>query len=201
MQNKHRPLHLELENEIYFLTARCYNKINYFLGREKIILEILNNLIKESGFSLYAFAIMQNHYHLLLKLGCKDGLLSVTPKDDPESWNDKKQSVNKNKISYLARRLNSLIAKKLNEIDDTKARSIFYQYWDWCIRSENDFFKIFNYIHQNPIKHGLVRNFEELEKFDFCSYKYWLEKKGKDFLFDCFYYYPANDLDIEDWNS
>lgn len=211
IQNKHRPFHLELENEIYFLTAKCFEKANYFLGKERVVLNVINNLIKELGISLYAFAIITNHYHLLLKLGCKDGLLSVNPETEDNGlasvtpntnnaifWNDGRQSVNKNRISYFARRLNSLIAKRLNEIDSKKGRKVFYQYWDYCIKDEKDFFKIFNYIHQNPIKHGLVKNFDDLENFEFCSYKYWLVKKGKDFLFDCFYYYPANDINIED---
>ncbi|MDD5731592.1 MAG: hypothetical protein PHU42_01760 [Patescibacteria group bacterium] len=205
--NKHRPFHLELENEVYFLTTRCFEKKNYFSGREGIILNIINNLIKELGISLYAFAIMKNHYHLLLKLNSieDDTLTGVTPNTNSgmldfleNPWNDSRKAVKQKKISYFANRLNSSIARVLNKMDDCEGRKVFYQYWDYCIRGERDFFKIFNYIHQNPIKHGLVKNFEELENFNFCSYKHWLTKRGKDFLFDCFYYYPANDINIED---
>jgi hypothetical protein len=149
---------------------------------------------------------MPNHYHLLLKFGCKDRLSSVSPKnfdcyETPElngiifgMTDDSPLSFNETPVSYFVRRLNSLLAKKLNEIDDQKGRKVFYQYWDYCIRGETDFFKIFNYIHQNPIKHDLFRNLEELENFEFCSFKHWMAKEGKDFLFDCFYYYPTNDI-------
>ncbi len=55
-QNKHRPRHIYLEDKIYFVTGRTYNKINYFSTKERknIFIEILNNLIKRYKINIYA---------------------------------------------------------------------------------------------------------------------------------------------------
>ena len=55
-QNKYRPRHIYLEDKIYFVTGRTYNKINYFSTKERknIFIEILNNLIKRYKINIYA---------------------------------------------------------------------------------------------------------------------------------------------------
>ncbi len=84
------------------------------------------------------------------------------------------------KVSYL-------VNKKENET----GRKVFQNYWDRCIRDEADFWKHFNYIHHNPIKHGCVKNMED---YKFSSYGFWLNKKGKGWLDSCFRLYPIVDF-------
>ena len=56
----------------------------------------------------------------------------------------------------------------------------------------------FNYIHSNPIKHGLVKDFGELRDYSYCSYKYWIKKESEEFLLDCFAHYPVIDYQKDD---
>jgi len=73
---------------------------------------------------------------------------------------------------------------------------VWHSYWDTCIRGENDYWRRFNYIHHNPVKHGYV---SQIEDWSFSSYGYYLKHKGRDWLMDAFLQYPVVDLtDRED---
>lgn len=91
--------------------------------------------------------------------------------------------------------LHSNITRLINKIDGLVGRQIWYQYWDRCIRSESDFYTRLNYIHHNPIKHGLA---EKMEKYKWSSYNKFLDDKGEDWLDDCFSRYPIRDFTLED---
>jgi hypothetical protein len=43
----------------------------------------------------------------------------------------------------------------------------WYQYWDRCIRNDEDYYKTAFYIQYNPIKHGLVEN---IKYYPYSSY-------------------------------
>ena len=175
-RNLHRPFHLELENEFYFLTGRLYSdsKVFYKNSNKDIFLNLLFDKIKIFDYQIFTFAVLLNHYHLLLK-------------------------INKKPISDFINQLQGSSSFIINRIESRQGRKNFYQYWDWCIRNEADFYKHFNYINQNPIKHGLVKNLEELVNYKYCGYKYLVEKNGEEFVFDCFYYYPIGELNIKDY--
>ena len=40
------------------------------------------------------------------------------------------------------------------------------RYWDTCITNEASYFARLNYVHNNPVKHGLVQS---AEQYPFCS--------------------------------
>jgi putative transposase len=49
----------------------------------------------------------------------------------------------------------------------------------------------FNYIHNNPVKHGYVN---EMGDWDYSSYQYYLEKYGKEWMADVLAQYPVIDF-------
>jgi putative transposase len=132
----HRPPHRYDNQSIYFLTSRVYQNKDLLAGdlRKKIFLEVLKNLVNQYNIKLYAWSILDNHYHLLFYL--------------PRGT----------QLKLFLNRLHSIVALKLNQQDGVSGRRVWYQYFDHSIRDEADFWKHFNYIHQNPIKHGLRAN-------------------------------------------
>ena len=48
-----------------------------------------------------------------------------------------------------------------------------HRFWDHVIRDEKDLHRHFDYIHWNPVKHGLATRPED---WPYTSYRYWLEK-------------------------
>jgi len=47
-------------------------------------------------------------------------------------------------------------------------KPFWYQYWDRCIRNDEDYNRTAYYVLYNPIKHGLTEN---LEQYRFSSYR------------------------------
>jgi putative transposase len=163
-----RPKHIFQDNSIYFITARTIDG-QWFLRPDKyktILLDTIKIKTKKFGFSLVSYAILQNHYHLLLKIGKADHL----PK--------------------FIRELNGASAREINKADFAIDRKIWWNYYDHVIRNEDDFYKHLNYIHQNPIKHGLSDTLE----YKFTSYNAWLKIKGKTYLDHSFEKYPIVDF-------
>jgi len=169
---KHVPFHLYLDNEIYFITARTYEKIKYFNSAEK--LQALSKCVSESAkkykIDIYAYVILYNHYHLLVKLSKGKEL--------------------KNFISYIHGKSGRL-AKSWN-INPSRIdpKRIWWNYWDNCIRDEATFYKRINYIHYNPVKHCYV---SKMEDYKYSSYNGYIKKYGNEFVEDMFRQYPIID--------
>jgi putative transposase len=96
-------------------------------------------------------------------------------------------------LGKLMNSINGSSSYYINKLDNQRGRKIWYSYWDTCIRNKNDFFIRFNYIHNNPIKHGLINTFDNLRFYDFSSYIYYLKTKGQEWLTDTFMSYPIAD--------
>jgi REP element-mobilizing transposase RayT len=132
-----------------------------------------SNCVDFDNFKFYAFAILDNHYHLLIKI--TRGLL----------------------LPKFIGEINGKSSRLINTEDTSIDQKIWANYFDKCIKNETDFYKHLNYIHQNPIKHGNVFSLDELKNYKFCSYGHWLKEKGEEFLTDCFRKYPIVDFVIK----
>jgi len=73
---------------------------------------------------------------------------------------------------------------------------VWHNYWDTGIRTEADYWARFNYIHHNPVKHGYVPRTED---WLYSSYRYYLERKGEEWMTDALRRYPIVDFtDLRD---
>jgi REP element-mobilizing transposase RayT len=198
----HHPPHIFRDNTIYFITARTIKKESqrkletfiatsvevsdyrrdslqntnmYFYNnaRKDVFVEVFKKSIKKYDIKIFAWVLLDNHYHLLIKINKKEAL------------------------TRFIQNLHANSARLLNKLDNTKGRKIWYQYWDHCIRDEKDFYKHFNYIHNNPIKHKKAANLQELKKYKFSSFNSWIEKKGGEWINSCFEIYPIFDFIVD----
>ncbi len=167
----HNPPHIFLDNQIYVVTSCTYKKIPYFNTNEKksLLYQQIVNAFNTIIAKLFAWAILDNHYHILFEL--KRGT----------------------ELSKLIKLINGRSAFEINKFNHCAGRKIWYSYWDTCIRNERDFYMRMNYIHNNPIKHGYVYDIADLEYYEFSSYSYYLEKEGVEWLEDMFRKYPIID--------
>lgn len=166
-----RPKHIQLNNAYYFFTARTVDA-QWFLRPDKykqILLDIIKEKSKKFNFSLIAYAILQNHYHLI------------------------NQIENADRISKFIGEINGASARMLNKADSVIDRKIWWNYYDHAICDESYFFKHLNYIHQNLIKHSLSKSFD----YKFSSYSAWAKKKSKEYLDHAFEKYPVVDFTIK----
>ena len=174
LKNYHqkRPPHIYLDKQIYFLSVRTQRGMHYLKPEKykEILLKTIEEKVKKFQIKLYAWAILDNHYHLLIK--------SHIGKDLPKFIGE----------------VNGKSAKLINNEDASIGQKIWSNYFDKCIRNKVDFYKYLNYIHQNPIKHHNVKDLHALAFYKLCSYGQYLNSKDKEWLDDCFRKYPIVDF-------
>ena len=170
-RNIHRPLHLYLDNQVYFITARCFDNAFHFRNKRDIVKGIIEDLIKKFEYQLSAWVILFDHLHLLMKV--------------------------KKEFKEFIKQLNGKIGFEINQADGIEGRRVMHQYWDICVRDEKDFYTFFNYIHHNPVNERICSNQEEVLNYQFCSYKYWFDKMGEEWIASCFKEYPVVDYTWE----
>ena len=165
----HRPPHLYVDNMWYFVTVSTVNKAHVLVTDTHLNLwtNIFTELIAEFKVKLAAWVALRNHCHFLFL---------------PHHGQD---------LAGFMKRLNGRTSHQLNSLDHARGRTVWYSYWDTCIRGERDFWTRFNYIHYNPVKHGYVH---EPEDWQFSSYRSYLDGEGEGWLQDCLHSFPVDNL-------
>ena len=176
MRYNNRPPHLYQNENIYFLTARTVNSKAYFSSDKKknIILAALTEALAENKFEIFSWVILDNHYHCQIKV---------------------KQGID---LPNFVQKIHGLSSRNLNKLEDIEGRKIWWNYWDKCLNTEKDFWIHFNYIHNNPIKHGYIKDFDQLASYKFSSYGHYLKLRGQEWLDSAFEQYPVIDFILED---
>jgi len=153
----HNPPHYFVPNAIYMVTgSTLYKKRLLTSNKHKfLVVEVLLERATHWGWSLEAWAILENHYHFIAHA--------------PE---------NALTLGKLMKQFHSKTTVMLNKLDGETGRQIWHNYWDTCITHETSYYARLNYVHLNPVKHGLVENTED---YPFCSYRWFLEKADNDF--------------------
>jgi len=172
MQKRHQPKHIYLNDYLYFLTAHTYLNQYQMKGEfeKKKIMNKIEDFFQVFNFKLYAWVVLDNHYHILFKTA--KGL------DLPKAMG----------------KIHGVFSYEMNKTENQPRRKIWQNYWDWCIRSEKDFWTHFNYIHHNPIKHKYV---QKMENYNFSSFNHWVNKKGMGWVMSIFEQYPIVDFTID----
>jgi len=169
---EHHPYHLYLDDTIYFLTSSIYQSQHLLntSAKKQLVFESIRQYFTKYCFKLYAWVILDNHYHIEFKTRIGRDLQKA--------------------LQFI----HGGCSFKINGWDNKRGRKIFQNYWDHCIRDAKDFYNHFNYIHQNPVKHGYVKNIED---YPFSSYQYWSKKKGVEWIKSLYREYPILDFTVE----
>jgi|WetSurMetagenome_2_1015567.scaffolds.fasta_scaffold126417_3 putative transposase len=116
----------------YFITHVTYNRAPILIDNIDLWQEAVQFTKDMIPFNLMAWVVLPDHIHLL-----------VDPADSD--------------LTYLSKRL------KMKFSGQYRARYKYhdgrvwqYRFWDHKIRDEKDFKRHFDYIHYNPVKHGIV---------------------------------------------
>ncbi len=141
----HAPLHRLNEQGTYMVTAGTYGKLHHFHtdARRRLLHDALLETAAEFGWHLQAWAVLANHYHFV----------AISP-DNPEN------------LRTMLGKLHMTTAKAVNQMDGAPERKVWFQFRDTQLTYERSYLARLNYVHQNPVKHGLVRAAEE---YPFCS--------------------------------
>lgn len=212
-RNTHRPHHI-YSGHTYFVTGRCYEGKKYFCDekRKRIFQNVLKRVATKERVGIFAWVLLDNHYHMLITLHpSTDTMIQedkfrstafVTPYAQQYAkgvTNEALRSLsststhNQTLVRFI-KQLHATSSKDINKHDQHKGRAVWYQYFDYCIRNIPDFWKHFNYILKNPLKHGLVHSLEESLLYPHSSNPTWLRKFGTEGIHKGFCKYPVREI-------
>ncbi len=69
-------------------------------------------------------------------------------------------------MGKLLSHLHTKTAIELNKLDEATGREVWYNFWDTKLTHQRSYLARLNYVHQNPVKHGLVGL---ANQYDWCS--------------------------------
>jgi putative transposase len=144
----HGPAHWLFDPGLYIITAGTYRKLPHLNSPAKLdfFQDSLFQYADEFGWDLRAWVVLANHYHFV----------AASP-TDPGT------------LRKFIGKLHMKTAKQLNSWDNEQRRKVWYQFWDSHLTFERSYLARLNYVHQNPVRHGVVR---VAENYKWCSAKW-----------------------------
>lgn len=187
MQRRDEP------NSIRFVTASCFQKFDLFASDplRKVFTDSLSAAHRKHGFELFAWVLMPNHFHLLMR-PCR---VSRGPDVKPLApmLVTLKQGVSQRVIP----RWKKLKAPILPRLIDPDGSVRFWQHgggFDRTVRDMTEFTKEVKYIHNNPVKRGLVAR---ADQWPWSSVHWWMG--ARDGPVDCDP--PPGHIDWKRWKG
>lgn len=146
-------------NGAYYLTLTVVNWIDVFTRKNHVdaIIESLKYCQKEKGLVIFAFCVMSNHIHMLVN--------TDEPFQLKDTIRDFKKFTSKKILSQIINEPESRREWMLQEFSKAAEKSekhTNYKFWKTGnhaieIYSLNFVWEKINYIHQNPVKAGYVK--------------------------------------------
>ncbi len=155
------------------VTAGTFQKFPFFRSsaRLTVLCERLLTLAGEAGWQLQAWAVFPNHYHFV----------AISP---PKAAS----------LRRFLTRLHAGTAKEINKADRTPGRRVWFQYWDSQITYQRAYLARLNYVLQNAVRHGLVR---EASLYPWCSAG-WLQRKADPAFCKTLQAFPSDRVRVRD---
>ena len=169
----HAPVHRLSEAGAYMVTCGTYMKQHFFRGEDclRLLHDALLSLADRYEWRLQAWAVFSNHYHFV----------AVSP-DDASN------------LPRLINHLHTSTASALNKLESTPGRKVWHQYWDEHLTYERSYLARLNYVHNNPVKHGLVPVARE---YRWCSAA-WFEQTADRAVFRVVSSFKTDGLNVRD---
>jgi REP-associated tyrosine transposase len=147
----HAPVHRLADCAVYFVTAGTLHKQFLFDTPDKrdLLEGLLLTQARQSDWQLEAWAVFANHYHFVAR-------------GNPGSRN----------LGEFLHDLHGVSARELNRQDGREGRRVWVNFRDTRLTIQYSYLARLNYVHQNAVKHGLVR---VANQYPWCSAA-WFER-------------------------
>jgi putative transposase len=167
------PVHRLGDYGVYIVTGATLHKEHLFTQAERLSLleNSLLSLANQYKWQLEAWAVFVNHYHFVAR-----AQEEATPLRD-----------------FLLH-LHSESARKLNQLDQSSGRKVWYNFWDTKLTYEPSYPARLNYVHQNAVRHGLVR---VANQYPWCSAA-WFERTASPATVKTIYSFKVDKLSVDD---
>ncbi len=147
----HAPAHWLIGPGLYIVTTGTHGTKPHLNTPERrdYFLQALFGAAAEFAWELHAWAVLNNHYHWVAR---------ATENSGP--------------LKRMLGKLHMTTAKELNLLDGTPGRKVWFQYWDTLMTDERAYLARLNYVHHNPVKHGVVA---QAANYRWCSAAWFAE--------------------------
>jgi putative transposase len=172
----HAPTHKLSESGTYFVTAGTYLKVHHFRGTERlrVLHRGLLKLAQKFGWQLEAWAVFSNHYHFV----------GHSPAGQATAEN----------LSEMLGRLHAKSAGWINGIDNAAGRQVWHNFWETRLTYQRSYLARLNYVHQNPVKHGLT---PVANQYPWCSAQ-WFERNASAAKVNSIYRFKTEGVQVLD---
>ena len=149
----HAPPHRLFEPGTFMVTGATLHKRPVFKSQEqlRVLHDSLLSILHNYGFTIQAWAVFPNHYHVVL-----------TAADNVTT------------LRQACSQLHTETAIYANREDACPGRQVWFQFWDSAITIRSSSFARVKYVHENAVHHRLVRNAVD---YPWCSAG-WLEQRA-----------------------
>ena len=175
---------ISLEGYAYFVTTKIKDYIRVFETKPyfDIIIENLNFYRNKFGFRLWAYVIMPEHMHLMIRLADKCDLSKI--------MEEFKRYTSKQILTQLKEDKKFHLIKLFAITNPRKEKHIVWEegFRGLGISSERVFNIKMNYIHNNPVKRGFVK---EPEDYIYSSYRNYYSQNSSIIELDPIIYHGA----------
>jgi putative transposase len=172
----HAPLHQLSQRGTYFVTTGTYLKAHHFRSRER--LQVLHRgllaVARDFGWRLEAWAVFSNHYHFV----------GHSPPDAPDASN----------LPEMLSVLHVKLTRWVNRLDNTAGRKVWHNYRDTRLTYQKSYLARLNYVHQNPVHHGLV---PVANRYPWCSAA-WFERTASPAMVKSIYRFKVDQVKVYD---
>ncbi len=135
-----------------FITAVCHQRKPFLKDSfsKELLLAIMREVKTEHTFSMIAYAVMDDHFHWIIQPSRVD-------------------------FSKIMQSVKLRFVHRYKKHADIKGPFQVWQkrFWDHVIRDENDLHRHLDYVHYNPVKHGIAGGPKE---YPWCSFKQHVER-------------------------
>ncbi len=155
------------------VTAATLHKEHLFGDSSKITLleRCLLSLAKQYEWQLEAWAVFTKHYHFVAR--------------------GRQESAD---LKRFLTHLHADTARELNRVDDKIGRTVWFNFWDTKLTYERSYLARLSYVHQNPVKHGLV---VKANQYRWCSAA-WFERVTRPAMVKTIYSFKTDKLNVHD---
>ncbi len=169
----HAPCHRISGTGTYIVTGSTLHKEHLFRHPERLDLlqAALLSVAEDFGWQLEAWAVFSNHYHFVAH-------------SQPDS----------RELKDLLSVFHTRTASTINRIDQQAGRNVWFNYWDTKLTFERSYLARLNYVHQNPVRHGLVSVANE---YPWCSAS-WFERTARRSQVQTIYSFKIDRVNVRD---
>jgi putative transposase len=142
-----RKSRIDTPGALHHVIGRGINRQDIFSDKKDYLafMDRLGDLLIETKTSCYAWALVSNHFHLLLRTG-----------DVP--------------VSVLMKRLLTGYAVKYNRSHNRSGHLFQNRYKSILCQEDSYFLELIRYIHLNPLRAKLVSEYESLAGYPYCGH-------------------------------